>query len=397
MMSLDDNEFDSAFKKKVFDMEPPFEEEAWNRMERKLKKRDRVVFFRKATVACLLLLVGFGFYTQVFENAGQQLKKEAVFAGIKKDHLKPAVRKGKVTKNSKPSNEEEVSENVKILKNTGIYRNTQVAENREEAKYQGINKSTKTSIVAVKKSNSILEMQKPEQTELVAIILPVDSLQLEPMALNKLNKEKKIKITRKRPLPLSLAFGIGPELNSSEALIGHHAAATTSILLGMGLSKRLHIQTGLRYSIKNYTATGYNYQFKNPGIVPSVAGVDAACNVLELPLLASYTVHSNRTESFEINTGLSSYFMLKENYTIRYTAESGEENRYIEKNNANRHFLSVIDLSATYYVKIPKRSFSLGLEPFVKIPLAGVGEGKVNLKSTGISLKLRYDLSKKNN
>jgi hypothetical protein len=48
-------------------------------------------------------------------------------------------------------------------------------------------------------------------------------------------------------------------------------------------------------------------------------------------------------------------------------------------------------------MKLKNNNLKIGIEPFVKIPLSGVGEGNINLKSSGISLKLRYDLDKKNN
>ncbi|MNL67379.1 hypothetical protein D3C87_1919530 [compost metagenome] len=102
-------------------------------------------------------------------------------------------------------------------------------------------------------------------------------------------------------------------------------------------------------------------------------------------------------KSIDINAGVSSYFMLKEDYTYRYTAGSGIDDRLQEYRNKNQHYFGVADLSATYYVKLRKERLRLGLEPYIKIPLTGVGEGKVNLKSSGLSLKLRYDLGKKNN
>ncbi|MNV93619.1 hypothetical protein D3C71_1883310 [compost metagenome] len=86
--------------------------------------------------------------------------------------------------------------------------------------------------------------------------------------------------------------------------------------------------------------------------------------------------------------------MLKEDYTFKYTPGSGISDRLVEKRNANQHLMSVVDLSATYFIKLKTEKFKIGVEPFVKIPLTGVGEGKVNLKSSGISLKIRYDLDK---
>lgn len=57
-MELNDNEFDATFRKKVFDADPQFEEAAWDKMERKLKRRDRIVFFRKSALVLLALLAG---------------------------------------------------------------------------------------------------------------------------------------------------------------------------------------------------------------------------------------------------------------------------------------------------------------------------------------------------
>jgi hypothetical protein len=51
--------------------------------------------------------------------------------------------------------------------------------------------------------------------------------------------------------------------------------------------------------------------------------------------------------------------------------------------NENSHFFSVINLSGGYQYHFSER-FSLMAEPYVKIPISGVGHGKVNLNSGGI-------------
>ncbi len=87
--------------------------------------------------------------------------------------------------------------------------------------------------------------------------------------------------------------------------------------------------------------------------------------------------------------------MLKENYVFKYLPSTGRKDRVSEFTNANQHFFSVLDLSATYNIKLKSKKFALGFEPYIKIPLGGIGEGNVPLKSSGVSLKLRYDLNKK--
>lgn len=76
-MELNDNEFDAAFREKVFGADPQFEEAAWNKMEQLLRRRDRLVFFRKAAVLCLLFLVAFGGYMLVEQQPEKKINSAA--------------------------------------------------------------------------------------------------------------------------------------------------------------------------------------------------------------------------------------------------------------------------------------------------------------------------------
>ena len=51
--------------------------------------------------------------------------------------------------------------------------------------------------------------------------------------------------------------------------------------------------------------------------------------------------------------------------------------------NENKHYFSVVTLSGGYQYKLNNR-FSFIAEPYVKIPLSGIGLGKIKLNSTGI-------------
>ena len=59
----------------------------------------------------------------------------------------------------------------------------------------------------------------------------------------------------------------------------------------------------------------------------------------------------------------------------------------IEAKNENKHYFSVLDLSAGYNLHLSK-TVSLSAEPYLKIPLSGIGVGKVQLNSTGVLFTL---------
>ncbi|MBC7614531.1 MAG: outer membrane beta-barrel protein, partial [Pedobacter sp.] len=222
------------------------------------------------------------------------------------------------------------------------------------------------------------------------IITPIKTAPID----NRLEEIKK-PITKKVKFPISLAINAGPDFNSTKKVIGGKSSLALGIGISIGLSKRFSVQTGLNYGTKNYSASSYDYTFANPSIRPNIAQVNAICKVLEIPLSASYSILDDSKNKINLNAGLSSYLMLKENYTYKYIA-AVRADRLIEVTNSNQHFLSVVDLSATYFIKLKNKKFALGFEPYLKIPLSGIGEGRVPLKSSGISLKLNYELNKKN-
>ena len=392
MMELNDNEFDASFRKRVFDADPQFEEAAWDKMEQKLNRRDRVVFFRKAGAFCLLLLIGFGSF-MLWDKEGDKTQGATVKNKTAPVIQVPDLGRPVIETNIEPKvGEVEADRAVAEIKKTNVFVG---AGYRGK---QGVQSTLPSAVIADKNIDSasghVLAQSTPQpksKADSTVTALPGSDV---PAIASVLKKQKN---KRRNPLPVSLSLSVGPEFNSSSAMVGGRTGFTGGIGVSIGFFKRISLQTGLKYSVKEYGADNYEYSFRNPRIKSIISEVDASCAVLEIPLIASYHVMEDNRKSIDINAGISSYIMLSEDYTYKYTAESGFKDRLQHISGKNQHYFGVVDLSATYYVKLKKEKFKLGLEPFIKIPLTGVGEGKVNLKSSGVSLKLRYDLGKKFN
>ncbi len=82
---------------------------------------------------------------------------------------------------------------------------------------------------------------------------------------------------------------------------------------------------------------------------------------------------------------MSSYVMKRETYDYyyKYSPSGPTVNHTRTIYNTNNHYFSVLTLSGGYQRNINK-VFSLTAEPYVKLPLGGVGYGKVHLNSTGV-------------
>lgn len=384
-MELDDHEFDAAFRKRMVDTEPQFEEAAWNKMERKLRKRDRVVLFRKGALVALLAFamawIGYDFFDQ---GMVEMSKTELAHQG------------GTKPKGQQDTKSVSEKQDVKVAK-------TQAAKAGVQRGIKAFISSDSTEgipgFAILKRNSSPGVSANSGLPDRLAVLQNVRSFD-EELALASSGSHpaglipKTKKGVKRKPVPMSMALSVAPEFNSTTAMLGGQTGINVGLAFSMGVAAHLKVQTGLMYSRKDYTTDNYSYKFRNPKIQQMVAGIDASCAVLEIPVMASYTVMENHKRSVDLNLGMSSYLMLREDYTFRYTPESGIANRLVAKENANQHFLSVVAISATYFMKLKTEKFKIGVEPFLKIPLTGVGEGQVNLKSSGVSLKISYDLHK---
>lgn len=382
MKELDDKDFDQLFKSKITESYPEFEEQSWLLMEKKLRRKDLLVFYRNASIILLFLSFGIGLYLINHKNPAQpviQTKHKAQ----EKVTPAPIIPKSDFPQRNPGFNHEQplLAATVKTHQNSlSVDTNIILNTNELAVPDSSIPKLAESSAIELGSA-----IQHPPITQSTALKLSQNSKQ--PFDPNSVPEHKKSHI--------SVAINFGPDFSSTAKLIGGKGNIALGMALNLSLSKKLSLQSGVNYGTKSYQAKSYEYTFKNPKSVYSIEEIDALCKVLEVPLRLSFLAVDREKTNISLNAGLSSYFMLKENYRFQYTAAAGGKERFVEERNANQHYLSVVDLSATYYIKLKDKNLGLGLEPYVKIPLSGIGEGRVPLKSSGISLKLRYDFHKK--
>lgn len=381
MEKLSDRDFDQIFKNKIKNGYLVFEEESWLKMEKKLRRRDRFVFYRNASIILLFLSFGMGIYLTT--------NKEILETDIKTVEKSKKIDASQENNENLTKDEDEETQslpNIKMSSKSALKIETSALKSEiiTSAKVQ----STSENVVVDR--NKKLDQNIETKIAQTQTTPPIETVPIEDYS-----KEIKKLTKRKVKLPISFAISAGPDFNSTEKIIGGKSSLAIGIGVGVGLTKRLSVQTGINYGAKNYSASSYDYTFANPNARAIISRVEAVCEVLEIPIAASYTIIDNSKNKINLNAGLSSYLMLKENYTYKYIA-AVRADRLIEVNNSNQHFLSVVDLSATYFIKLKNKNFALGFEPYLKIPLSGIGEGRVPLKSSGISLKLNYELNKKN-
>jgi hypothetical protein len=155
------------------------------------------------------------------------------------------------------------------------------------------------------------------------------------------------------------------------------------------VNNRWSFTTGVVYSDKPYGGTRNDYKVVKTWSYPmnQVKRIDANCRVLDIPVNINYTFMDKPKYTLTASVGLSSYLMLKENYSYKRDYMPDWEKSL---SNENQHYLSVLNLGFSYQFPLNNR-MSLGIQPFAKIPLRDIGYGQVKLYSTGVAVQLNFN------
>ena len=153
--------------------------------------------------------------------------------------------------------------------------------------------------------------------------------------------------------------------------------------LSYAVGKHITVSSGLYASKKVYTATPYQYKFTGY-VNPGLKNIGADCKVLEIPVSVYYKFKQVKNHNWLGGISLSSLLMKRETYDYNYETAGGQAYSYEKTvNNENKHYFSVLTLSGGYQYQLNNR-FSLIAEPYIKVPLTGIGVGAIKLNSTGI-------------
>jgi len=164
---------------------------------------------------------------------------------------------------------------------------------------------------------------------------------------------------------------------------------TFGILLGYAINSRWSIETGAYLESKKYYTDGEYFDKKVLGLYSNqqLLNVDGSCYMWEIPLNVRYTFNPEAKTKWFATAGLSTYLMSKENYTYAYERINTGWTGHGALNNTkpSQYPFSIVNLSAGFEQRLG-RVGSLRVEPYLRLPLAGIGTGKLPIMSAGINI-----------
>lgn len=414
---------DKKIQDAASDQQPPFQEKDWNRMEALLdihlpqEKKKRpfllwLIFLLLVGTPVLLMLTTY--------KRPPELVAEKISSPAKAPSGNPSVTENSLIvpdvpeETGKPDNKPSISgtgslqeplftiqprktrEQQSSPKETGEAANTPALPDgkinessaslkipAEEAKASQGQPTTSTQPVPVPSTDTVTNNTATKTDTTVKDNPPAK--EEEPVAKTKAPKSNK-------QGKLQINFSAGPDLS----MIGMNKTGQWKMQYGIGLSyalnKRWQVRTGFLASRKLYTADSSDYHppksFWN--YYPNLQKIEANCLVFEIPLNVIYTFPSAKKHEWFVSAGVSSYLMKKENYEYYYKNPGGQPAyRSWDIENENNHFFSILQLSGGYQYRFSER-FSLMAEPYFKLPMSGVGFGKVKLNNTGVLFTVGY-------
>ncbi len=188
------------------------------------------------------------------------------------------------------------------------------------------------------------------------------------------------------------AFVVAPDVSFIHFQKASSAGIGGGILLGYHFNKRLSLETGVLFDKKNYYTKGKFFDGKNvPFIInnPDITlnKVSGDCNMFEIPVNLKYTFIAKNKNSLYGIAGISSYLMGHEFYNFDYNWWGSEYTRGYPYNNKPQNWFSIVNLSVGYERKLNLKT-SLRVEPYIKVPVSGVGTGNLAITSTGLYIGL---------
>jgi hypothetical protein len=190
----------------------------------------------------------------------------------------------------------------------------------------------------------------------------------------------------KKEKGFELGLIAGPDVSAVKFGPLYKAGYNFGLQVGYRFSNRWSVNTGIIYTKKWYQAKGKDFNYKAPWPIDKAEG---NCSMWEIPVNVRYDVSFNTKRRWFVSTGLSTYLMDKEKYDMYYTWNGASYSIPLDTDSNTNYLFSILNLSVGMERSLGKH-FSIQAEPYLKIPLQGLGTGSIRMDSYGIYFTLKF-------
>ena len=214
----------------------------------------------------------------------------------------------------------------------------------------------------------------------------VPNRELKPSINSTVENTKDIQVARRKKFYVGLMGG--PDATTVKFQKIEDVGLNFGLLLGYQFNKKWSIESGAYLERKYYYSEG-KYFNTSKIYMPANAWIEdlsGDCKMIEIPVAAKYNFATRKQSGWFGVVGLSSYILLQENYTYNYYyGTSGPVPHAKEYKNASTHIFSHVSISGGYTHRLGNVA-DLRVEPYLKLPVSGMGVGSMPLSSAGVQV-----------
>ena len=188
---------------------------------------------------------------------------------------------------------------------------------------------------------------------------------------------------------LYIGFVAAPEFNQIKSQGIKKPGFDIGIIAGYKLNSKVSLETGLLLNKKNYFTDGKYFNMDKIGAsMPAgmeVMSLKGSSSLLQMPVKLKYDVLHKKNVAIFSSAGISSYIITDEENDYLTSLNGSEQQMKGSYKKVAKYFAATVGVSAGYENNIGKFT-SIRIEPYMQIPLKGVGMGSMHVTSIGLHI-----------
>jgi hypothetical protein len=190
----------------------------------------------------------------------------------------------------------------------------------------------------------------------------------------------------------------GPQVNEVKGQGFTKTGFSAGILTGYRFAKRFSVETGILYSNKHYFSDGKYFDMtKASSTMPlnmKVISLNGSSSIFEIPVKFKYDFVTKNKSNWFIASGVSSYILTKESNNYIALISGVQQNLASNYKNKRGYFLATFNLSIGNEFKIGNNQTKIRIEPYLQMPLHGIGIGAMPVYSAGLHIGITLPVKK---
>lgn len=207
------------------------------------------------------------------------------------------------------------------------------------------------------------------------------------------NKKKKNKPSQNVQNKKGIYVGVvaGPDFSKVHSGSFDRSGVNAGLVAGYRFSKKTLLESGISWDKKYYTSEGKNFSMDEVAFtMPSgmiINSLESSNSFIEIPLKLKFDFFTKRNFDLFVAGGVSAYIITREKNMYHITLNGDNKNLLCVYEENNYGLPAVANVSAGYEKNIFK-NFDIRIEPYLKIPLRGMGVGSLPVTSAGLQIAI---------